>query len=219
MFPSSIFSCLRASHSGFKYCKRMMIFEQKSFIGLFGSLLDLFFFLTKLASVNHKVIKGCHTLPVLQCFLPFNITLPAILSWVSTVLPSPFSSLLSLFFLFTSCWPTLLPKIKLKLKASLKKHAWKKITATTKIHTAPIFCALHHLSRLLQGRALPCASPATAEPRSWPSPSAPSNVVLTPAAGQLPPGFRMLLEQQILGALGVNGRAVVAGVLQGRPLG
>lgn len=80
MLPSSIFSRLRASHSGFKYCKRMMIFEQKSFIGLFGSLLDFFFFLTKLASVNHKVIKSCHTLPVLQCFLPFNITLPAILS-------------------------------------------------------------------------------------------------------------------------------------------
>lgn len=44
MLPSSIFSRLRASHSGFKYCKRMMIFEQKSFIGLFGSLLDYFFF-------------------------------------------------------------------------------------------------------------------------------------------------------------------------------
>lgn len=46
-----------------------------------------------------------------------------------------------------------------------------------------------------------------------------SNVVLTPAAEQILPSFRTLLEQQILRALGVNGRAVVAGVLQGRPLG
>lgn len=44
-------------------------------------------------------------------------------------------------------------------------------------------------------------------------------MVLTPAAGQLPPGFRTLLEQQILGVPGVNGRAVVAGVLQGEAPG
>lgn len=70
--------------------------------------------------MSHKFIKSCHTFPVLQCFLPFNITLPAIFS--------PFYSFSSTFFsptFFVLSFTILLtyssPEDKIKIKKHLKK--------------------------------------------------------------------------------------------------
>lgn len=123
MLPSSIFSRLRASHSGFKYCKRMMIFEQKSFIGLFGSLLDYFFFFYQAGisePQSHQKLPHITCVTVLSSFQHYSACY-FVLSFYSSSFTLFFSTFFVLSFYMLLTYSS--PKDKIKIKSFFKKNA------------------------------------------------------------------------------------------------